>query len=40
MKILQAWLYRNKERCPECHSKLIMLWSGVKCSRCKWWFCY
>lgn len=28
------------EKCPECGSKIITLWSGVKCSKCKWWFCY
>lgn len=30
----------NSDRCPKCKAKIISLWSGVKCSKCSWWFCY
>ena len=26
--------------CPECGEPIIALWSGVKCSKCTYWFCY
>jgi len=26
--------------CPDCGSKLIEKWSGVKCSECDYWFCF
>jgi predicted RNA-binding Zn-ribbon protein involved in translation (DUF1610 family) len=26
--------------CPECGEKLIALTSGVRCSKCDYWFCY
>ncbi len=26
--------------CPECGHDLKAQWSGVKCSNCKYWFCY
>lgn len=25
--------------CPECGAPQVELWSGVKCSECKWWYC-
>lgn len=28
-----------EETCPEC-GPIILKWSGVKCSKCEWWFCY
>ena len=31
---------RHDDECPECKSKLIVQWSGVKCSNCDYWFCY
>jgi hypothetical protein len=27
-------------KCPKCGALVITLWSGVKCSKCTWWFCY
>lgn len=30
----------SRPDCPECDGKLISLWSGVKCSKCNYWFCY
>lgn len=30
----------DKNVCPECGSKLIEKMSGIKCSKCEWWFCY
>lgn len=29
-----------KSVCPECGEPLIEKWSGVKCSKCEYWFCY
>jgi hypothetical protein len=25
--------------CPECGARIISLMSGVKCSKCDWWYC-
>lgn len=30
----------DEEYCPECNEMLIQKNSGVKCSKCDWWFCY
>ena len=30
----------SDEVCTECGEPLIEKWSGVKCSKCDWWFCY
>ena len=30
----------SDEVCPECGETIIEKWSGVKCSKCDWWFCY
>lgn len=30
----------NDNICPRCSEKLILKWSGVKCSKCTYWFCY
>jgi len=30
----------SDEVCPECGEPIIEKWSGVKCSKCDWWFCY
>lgn len=30
----------DEEYCPKCGYPLIILWSGVRCSSCDWWFCY
>jgi hypothetical protein len=27
------------EPCPECGAPLIEKWSGVKCSKCLYWYC-
>lgn len=29
-----------EDRCPECQGTITTHWSGVKCDRCGWWFCY
>ena len=28
------------EKCPECGSPIIAKMSGIKCSKCNYWFCY
>jgi len=28
------------EKCPICKANIIIKMSGVKCSKCNWWFCY
>jgi uncharacterized Zn finger protein (UPF0148 family) len=28
------------EVCPDCGNPIIEKYSGVKCSKCDWWFCY
>lgn len=28
------------ETCPKCGAVLISQWSGVKCSKCDYWFCF
>lgn len=28
-----------KPKCPECGADLILKWSGVKCSKCEYWYC-
>ena len=30
----------SDEVCPECGEPIIEKWSGVKCSKCDWWFCF
>lgn len=30
----------DPDPCPECGARIIEKWSGVKCSKCDWWFCY
>jgi len=29
-----------KSACPRCGEKLIEKMSGIKCSKCEYWFCY
>ena len=31
---------KNNDSCPKCGSPLIPKSSGVKCSKCDYWFCY
>lgn len=28
------------EDCPECGTPTEAQWSGIKCPKCGWWFCY
>ena len=30
---------KKSEICPDCGEKLIIKWSGFKCSKCPYWFC-
>ena len=25
---------------PDCEHEIINLWSGIRCKKCKGWFCY
>lgn len=29
----------SEDKCPECGQPQLELWSGVCCSRCRWWSC-
>jgi len=31
---------RKREWCPKCGAVLKILSSGIKCSKCSYWFCY
>ena len=33
-------IVKTDEKCPDCSAALINLWSGVKCSKCDYWFCF
>lgn len=37
---LQDGIDVSGEVCPECGEPVIEKWSGIKCSKCDWWFCY
>ena len=32
--------YEEHETWPECGAKIIEQYSGIKCSKCNYWFCY
>ena len=32
--------HARNDACPECGAYLKMVWSGVKCIKCSYWFCY
>ena len=38
--LYEAGLLKKPDLCPECGAPQIEQWSGVKCSKCDWWFCW
>ena len=30
----------ESDACPECGSRTESKWSGIKCSKCAYWFCF
>lgn len=29
----------DENPCPQCGGKVLLQWSGVRCSKCAWWDC-